>query len=77
MIIDQALEYTQRVANGESRNESGRWQKYPIHAFPRVVRYLRTKDIEEWRLLKTFACVLRDCAIHCAGCDGAHIFRRS
>jgi hypothetical protein len=65
VIANQAIEDIQRVANGEYRDQHGKWDKLPIYlqAFtsaplPLVVRYLRTKDIEEWRLVKVFAGVL-------------------
>lgn len=65
VITGQALEDIQRVANGENKDESGTWHKLPSNLLaiiqtplPLVIRYMRTKDIEEWRLLKTFAGVL-------------------
>ena len=65
VVPDQAVEVIRRVANGEYKNESGTWKKVSINdlsivkaPLPLVVHYLRTKDIEEWRLLRIFAGVL-------------------
>ena len=65
VITDQALEDIQRVANGENKDESGTWHKLSNNLLaiiqtplPLVIRYMRTKDIEEWRFLKTFAGIL-------------------
>jgi hypothetical protein len=65
VVPDQALEVIRRVANGEYQNGSGTWKKVPINVLavvqtplPLVVHYLRTKDIEEWRLLRIFADVI-------------------
>ena len=65
VITGQALEDIQRVANGENKDQPGTWHKSPNNLLaiiqtplPLVIRYMRTKDIEEWRLLKTFAGVL-------------------
>jgi hypothetical protein len=62
VIANQAIEDIQRVANGEYRDQHGTWDQIPIylHAFtstplPLAVRYLSTKDIGEWRLMKVFA----------------------
>ena len=48
-----------------NKDESGTWHKLPNNLLaiiqtplPFVIHYIRTKDIEEWRLLKTFAGVL-------------------
>ena len=65
VIAGQSLEDIRRIANGENKDESGTWEKRAIKDFaivcrslPHVVRYLRTKDIEEWRFLRIFADVL-------------------
>jgi hypothetical protein len=65
VIPDQALEDIRRVANGEYKDRSGTWKKVSINdlaivltPLTLVVHYLRTKDIEEWRLLRIFADVL-------------------
>ena len=65
VIPDQALEDIRKVANGETKNESGTWMKGSISVLaigcpprPLVVCYMRTRDIEEWRLLRIFADIL-------------------
>ena len=65
VVPDQALEDIRNVANQEYKGETTTWKKVPIHDFatvstplPFVVHYLRTKDIEEWRLLRIFAGVI-------------------
>ena len=65
VIPDQALEDIRKVANGDTMNESRTWMKGSISVLaigcpprPLVVRYMRTRDIEEWRLLRIFADIL-------------------
>ena len=65
-IPGQSLEDIRRIANGENKDESGTWKKeinrlnfaIACESLPLVVRYLRTKDFEEWHFLNIFADVL-------------------
>ena len=65
-IPGQSLEDIRRIANGENKDESGTWKKginkldfaIACESLPLVVRYLRTKDFEEWCSLGIFADVL-------------------
>lgn len=67
VIEGQDLEVIRRLANGETTTgiEGEPWGKTSINQLkissapiPLAVRYLRTKDIEEWRLWREFAGVL-------------------
>lgn len=72
VMQDQDLEVIQRIANGEAKpvSELGSWIKttniilsISLAPLPLAVRYLRTKDIEDWRLLREFAGVLGEVVI--------------
>ena len=69
VMQDQDLEVIQRIANGEAKHISG-WRKTNITSLsisiaplPLAVRYMRTKDIEDWLLRREFAGVVGEIVI--------------